>query len=60
MNDSDGLVCDSADVKPEIVAYAESKGIPVMAYPGEEDFAASYNSFYDLIAGVDEEDEDDE
>ena len=37
------------DVNPELIAYAESKGLPVLVNPGDEDLCQAYEAFYDKI-----------
>lgn len=45
---SDGIIEASDHVNTELMDYASKKGIPVLKYQGE-DFADSYNSFYQQI-----------
>ena len=45
---SDGIIEASDHVNAELMDYASKKGIPVLKYQGE-DFADSYNSFYQQI-----------
>ena len=45
---SDGIIEASDHVNSELMDYASKKGIPVLKYQGE-DFAESYNSFYQQI-----------
>ena len=46
---SDGIVNAGKDVNPELIAYAESKGLPVLVNPGDEDLCQAYEAFYDKI-----------
>ena len=46
---SDGIVNAGKDVNPELIAYAESKGLPVLVNPGDEDLCQAYETFYDKI-----------
>ena len=46
---SDGVIQNSENVDPELIAYAEEKGIPVLKYQSEETFADACNQFYDEI-----------
>ena len=48
IGDSDGIIEASDHVNAELMDYASKKGIPVLKYQGE-DFADSYNSFYQQI-----------
>lgn len=53
---SDGIVKAGADVNPEIIKYAEGKGLPIINHPEkEEDICQTYEDFYDKISdGVSE------
>ena len=46
---SDGIVEASADVPAPLLDYAKEKGLPIMPFPGTEDYAEAYNSFYSKI-----------
>ena len=43
---SDGIVEAGSEVNSVLMDYAKSKGIPVMDYPGVEDYADAYDQFY--------------
>ncbi len=43
---SDGIVEAGSEVNSVLMDYAKSKGIPVMDYPGAEDYADAYDQFY--------------
>ncbi|MGM9828384.1 MAG: glycogen/starch synthase [Muribaculaceae bacterium] len=43
---SDGVVAATADADPALLEYARSKGIPVMDFPGDADYADAYRDFY--------------
>ena len=43
---SDGIVEAGSEVNSVLMDYAKSKGIPVMDYPGTEDYADAYDQFY--------------
>ncbi len=45
IDNSDAIVEAEADACPELIEYAKSKGIPVLAYPGE-DYTSAYKEFY--------------
>jgi starch synthase len=46
---SDGVIQNSKDVDPELLAYAREKGIPVLEYDSSETYAEAFNNFYDTI-----------
>ena len=46
---SDGVIQHSENVDPELIAFAEEKGIPVLKYQQEETFADACNHFYDEV-----------
>jgi len=47
---SDGIVSAGKSVNPDIIKYAEEKGVPVMVNPSnEEDLCQAYEDFYDRI-----------
>ena len=43
---SDGIVEAGSEVNSVLMDYAKSKGIPVMDYPGAEDYSDAYDQFY--------------
>ena len=45
---SDGVIAASQNVSKELLKYAAEKGIPTLAFPGE-DFSAAYEEFYEKI-----------
>ena len=45
---SDAVVEAEAGACPELIEYAKSKGIPVLAYPGE-DYTEAYKKFYEEL-----------
>jgi len=45
---SDGVIAASKDVNQELLQYAQTAGIPTLAYPGE-DFGQAYEDFYAKI-----------
>lgn len=45
IDNSDAVVEAEADACPGLIEYAKSKGIPVLAYPGE-DYTSAYKEFY--------------
>lgn len=45
----DGIIVNGDNVSPELVAYAESLGIPVLPKPADEDYHNACNSFYDTV-----------
>ena len=45
IDNSDAVVEAEADACPELIEYAKSKGIPVLAYSGE-DYTSAYKEFY--------------
>jgi starch synthase len=46
---SDGLVISSPEVNENVVAFARERGIPVLEYPGEENYADAYDQFFQQI-----------
>jgi starch synthase len=46
---SDGLVISSHEVNENVVAFARERGIPVLEYPGEENYADAYDQFFQQI-----------
>ncbi len=45
---SDAVVEAEEGANAELIAYAKSKGIPVLAYPGD-DYTAAYKEFYEAL-----------
>ncbi len=49
---SDGVTVCSATASQELIDYAKQAGKPVLDFPGETDYVAAYDAFYDkVIAG---------
>lgn len=48
---ADAVVIADEQVSPEIIAYAEASGKPVLPYPGTENFAKTYHDFYLSLTG---------
>ncbi len=46
---SDGVIQNSENVDPELLAFAEEKGIPVLKYQSADTFAEDCNNFYNEI-----------
>ena len=46
---SDGIIQNSEKVNPEMLDYAQSKGIPVLEYQSEDTYISAFNNFYDKI-----------
>lgn len=46
---SDGIVNAGESVNPEIIKYAEEKGLPVIKNPADEDICQVYGDFYDKV-----------
>ncbi len=46
---ADGIVCGDENVDQEALAYARKLGIPVMDFPGDENFVSKYDEFYNSI-----------
>lgn len=46
---SDGIVNAGKTVNPELISYAEKKGLPVMVNPEGDDICQAYEDFYDKI-----------
>lgn len=55
INYSDGVIQNSANVDPSLVEYAKSRGIPTLDYQGEENYADTFNTFYDIVWGMGKE-----
>jgi hypothetical protein len=45
---SDGVIASSKNVNKDLLHYAQSAGIPTLAYPGE-DFGQAYEDFYEKL-----------
>lgn len=54
---ADGIVQQSEHVNPEVLEYARQSGKPFLEYPGDN-YADACNSFYNLVGGATEDDED--
>ena len=48
---SDGIVEAGTEVNPELISYAKEKGLPVMSYPGADNYVEAYKEFYGKIIG---------
>lgn len=48
---SDGVVAAGKEVNEELLSYAQGKTLPVLHYPGSENFAESYSQFYKQFLG---------
>ena len=46
---SDGIVEAGTEVNPILLEYAKEKNLPILPYPGSEDYADAYRAFYDEI-----------
>lgn len=49
---SDGIVRVGDNVNPELIEYAKSKGLPIIANPDEENLRQVYEDFYDKVYGL--------
>ena len=45
----DGVIVNGDNVSPELIAYAESLGIPVLPKPADEEYYEACNNFYDKV-----------
>ena len=52
---SDGLIQSAPDVHPELMEYAQQRGILTLPYQGEENYASSFCDFYDHVWSVGKE-----
>ena len=52
---SDGLIQSAPDVHPELMEYAQQRGILTLPYQGEENYASSFCDFYDQVWSVGKE-----
>ena len=48
---SDGIVEAGAEVNKALMDYAKVKGLPILSYPGTEDYADAYKEFYANLLG---------
>ncbi len=48
---SDGIIEAGTEVNPQLLEYARTKGLPLLSYPGSEDYADAYRAFYDEVFG---------
>ena len=48
IDNSDAVVEAEDGANPELIEYAKSKGLPVLAYPGE-DYTEAYKAFYEAL-----------
>ncbi|HAH58907.1 MAG: glycogen/starch synthase [Lentimicrobium sp.] len=48
---SDGIIIGTESVNPELLAYAEASGKPILPYQNLDRFVDVYNNFYDKIMG---------
>lgn len=46
---SDGIIQSSAEVHPEVVAFARESGKPFLEFQKEEEYIDAYNAFYDSL-----------
>ena len=46
---SDGVIGAGKDVNPELMEYAEGRGLPVMTSPEDDKICQAYEDFYDRI-----------
>ena len=46
---SDGVVNAGSSVNPELIKYAEGKGLPVLVNPDDESLCQVYEDFYDKV-----------
>ena len=46
---SDAIIFGEEELNPELKAYAEASGKPVLPFKGEEEYLAAYNEFYDQL-----------
>lgn len=49
INYSDGIIQNAPDTNPTLLQYAEEKGLPILPYQGEKDYADAFNAFYDTV-----------
>ena len=48
IDNSDAVVEAEDGANPELSQYAKTKGVPLLAYPGE-DYTVAYNAFYEAL-----------
>lgn len=46
---SDGLILNGANVNPKIINAAQEQNIPILDFPGNENYVDAFNNFYDQI-----------
>lgn len=46
---SDGFIQGQADAAPNLLSLAQQRGIPTLAFPGEENLAEAYGAFYESV-----------
>lgn len=46
---SDGVICGSENINPELVKYAKSQKKPLLEYQAPENYVDAYNNFYDSL-----------
>jgi starch synthase len=46
---SDAVIIGDENVDPELKAYAEDSGKPVLQYVGPDEYLEAYNKFYDEL-----------
>ena len=51
---SDGIVEAGSEVNAELLKYATDQNLPLLKYPGAENFGDAYNQFYKQILGEEE------
>lgn len=49
INYSDGVIQNAPETNPALLQYAEEKGLPILEYQGENDYADAFNAFYDKV-----------
>lgn len=49
---ADGVVQAETDAHPELLSYAEAKGLPILKRGDSEDYVGLYNDFYDGILDI--------
>ena len=48
---SDGVIEAGDEVNAQLLEYAKSKQLPILGYPGKEDYGDAYTEFYNKIIG---------
>ncbi len=51
---SDAVIEGSSDANEQLLEYARSKGLPLLAYPGSEDYADAYFEFFNKVSELSE------